>query len=107
MALRRLVLVRHGETEGASSVRFHGASDVTLSDLGCAQLEQARATLRARGHYFERVVASTLQRSWEGARIVADGAPVRLDNDFREVDIGRWEGLTRDEIRALEQAVAG
>ena len=30
----RLILVRHGETEGESSIRYHGRTDVALSELG-------------------------------------------------------------------------
>jgi broad specificity phosphatase PhoE len=51
---------------------------------------------------FDLVVASTLQRSWEGAWIVAGGAPVRLEKDFREIDFGRWEGLTAREIEVRD-----
>jgi broad specificity phosphatase PhoE len=32
------------------------------------------------------------------ARIVAPGRSVRLEADFREIDFGVWEGLTREEI---------
>jgi broad specificity phosphatase PhoE len=99
-ALRRLVLVRHGETVGNSSVRFHGRRDVALSAEGRAQM---RATARAlRGEVFDRVVASPLRRSWQGAAIAAGGAPVELEPDLREVDFGRWEGLTAEEIRASD-----
>ena len=35
---RRLWLVRHGETEGQSSIRYHGANDVPLSDVGRQQI---------------------------------------------------------------------
>ena len=34
----QLVLVRHGETEGESSIRYHGRNDVALSALGRAQM---------------------------------------------------------------------
>ena len=39
--LRRIVLVRHGETVGNSSLRFHGSSDVALSDEGREQMRAA------------------------------------------------------------------
>ena len=94
--LRRLVMIRHGETDGESSVRFHGATDVPLSDAGRAHMRDVSRKLRQ--EVFDLVVASTLQRSWEGAQIVAGGAPVRLETNFREVDFGRWEGLTAEEI---------
>jgi broad specificity phosphatase PhoE len=94
--LRRLVMLRHGETVGNSSVRFHGAADVPLSDVGRAQLRAAARALRQ--EFFDLVVASPLRRSWEGAALVAGGAPVRIEEGLREIDFGRWEGLTAAEI---------
>lgn len=98
--LRRIVMVRHGETEGNSSVRYHGSGDVPLSDEGRQQLRAAAQRLR--GEAFDLVLASPLRRSWEGARLVAGATPVRLEPDFREVDFGRWEGMTAEEIQASD-----
>jgi broad specificity phosphatase PhoE len=98
--LRRIVMIRHGETVGNSSVRFHGSSDIPLSDEGRGQLRRASTSLRT--EVFDLVVASPLCRSWEGASIVSGGAPIRLEGDFREIDFGRWEGLTAEEIRASD-----
>lgn len=93
--LRRLVLVRHGETDGESSTRFHGANDVGLAPAG---REHMRAVARAlRGERFDRIVASPLRRAWQSAWILGGGAPIVLEPAFREVDFGRWEGLTREE----------
>ena len=39
--LRRILLVRHGETDGESSVRFHGSTDVDLSAEGREQAARA------------------------------------------------------------------
>jgi len=44
------------------------------------------------------VVASPLRRSWEGAALLAGGAPVRIEDGLREIDFGRWEGLSAPEI---------
>jgi broad specificity phosphatase PhoE len=99
-ALSRIAMVRHGETEGQSSIRFHGSSDVPLSDEGRAQLRQSARRLRREA--FDLVVASNLRRSWEGASIVSGNAPVKLDPNFREIDFGRWEGLTAQEIEATD-----
>ena len=100
MSLRRIVLVRHGETDGESSVRFHGSTDVDLSKLGEAQMRATAGRLVPPPS--ELVVASPLKRSWRSAVILGCGAPVRLEDDFREIDFGRWEGLTREEIRATD-----
>lgn len=108
----RLILVRHGETEGQSSIRYHGRTDVALSELGLEQMRRAGRAIETRrgGIKFSRVFSSPLVRASEGARIVASGttppavgraavpAIVTID-EFAEVDFGLFEGLTADEIR--------
>jgi broad specificity phosphatase PhoE len=96
VSLRRIVMLRHGETVGNSSVRFHGAADVPLSDQGRSQVRAAAQGLRQ--EVFDLVVASPLRRAWEAAVLVAGGAPVRIEDGLREIDFGRWEGLTAEEI---------
>jgi broad specificity phosphatase PhoE len=98
--LRRIVLVRHGETDGESSVRFHGSTDVDLSAEGRAQMRGVAGTLGS--EQFDLVVASPLRRSWRAAHIVGRGLPVRLEPDLREIHFGRWEGLTKEEIKARD-----
>ncbi len=99
----RLVLVRHGETTGKSSIRYFGRTDVELSELGRAQMRAAASWLAARTGVtsFAPVFASPLKRASEGARIIAGAmsATVTID-EFVEVDFGLFEGLTADEIRA-------
>ena len=95
--LSRLVLVRHGETTGESSIRYYGATDIPLSDLGREQVQAAR--LEIPGDGFERVVTSPLSRAWESARIVFPSGPIHLAHGLREIDFGDWEGLTAEEIR--------
>ncbi len=99
-ALRRIVLLRHGNTVGNSHERFHGSSDVALSEEGRVQMHEAGRRLAQ--EVFELVAASPLRRSWEGAVLVAGGHPVRLLPEFREIHFGRWEGLTAEEIRAQD-----
>src|SRR5712692_11485596 len=98
----RLVLVRHGETTGKSSIRYFGRTDVELSELGRAQMRAAASWLAARTGVtsFAPVFASPLKRASEGARIIAGAmsATVAID-EFVEVDFGLFEGLTADEIR--------
>ncbi len=99
-AMRRLVLVRHGETVGQSSIRYYGRTDVALSDLGRRQMERVGAALA--GEAFDAVYTSPLQRALASARLVAPGIEPQAIAGFAEVNFGRWEGLTREEIEALE-----
>lgn len=100
IGVRHLTLVRHGETVGESSIRYHGANDVALSDHGREQMRRVAATLRS--ERFDLVLTSRLQRSTEAAVIIAPDTPVRAVAGFDEIDFGDWEGLTAGEIEARD-----
>lgn len=103
----RLILVRHGETVGRSSIRYYGRTDVALSDVGRAQMRAVREWLvRELGlTHFAPVWSSPLCRAAEGARIICGpGTEVTEVKEFVEVDFGLFEGLTNDEIRERYQA---
>ncbi len=97
----RLVLVRHGETVGHSSIRYYGRTDVALSALGRRQMRAAREWFETRGGMrgFAPVFTSPLVRATEAARIIAgrDAAALALE-ELAEVDFGLFEGLTAEEI---------
>ncbi len=96
----RLTLVRHGETTGESSIRYHGATDVPLSELG---EQQMRLVARALGdRCFDRVLTSELVRTRRAAEIIAPESPAEAWRGFNEIDFGRWEGLTRGEIEVRD-----
>jgi broad specificity phosphatase PhoE len=95
----RITLIRHGETTGESSVCYYGATDLPLSALGEEQMRRAGAALAH--ERFDAVLSSRLRRSRDGAALVAHRAP-QLIAAFDEVDFGRWEGWTREEIAARD-----
>ncbi len=93
-----MFLVRHGETEGESSIRYHGRGDVALDERGRGQMRAAARALD--GENFSKVFASPLSRATEGARIIGgEGAEIIAITEFVEIDFGNFEGLTIDEIR--------
>jgi glucosyl-3-phosphoglycerate phosphatase len=99
-ASRRLVLVRHGETDHNAGGVWQGQLDSALSDRG---VEQARAAGRALAAYRPtRVVASDLARAAVTAQHVAEaaGVEVTLDPRWREIHVGQWQGLHTTEVRA-------
>src|SRR5262249_56928142 len=85
---------------GNSRERLHGAADVALSDEGRAQMRAAARALHQ--EVFDVVVASPLRRSWQSAAVIAPCAPVQLVPEFREIDFGRWEGMSLDEVKAAD-----
>jgi broad specificity phosphatase PhoE len=100
MALRQILLVRHGETDGGSSIRYFGSTDVDLSDAGRAEMR--RVAMEFAPRRVDLWLASNLRRSWSAAAIVSRGASVRIEPELREIHFGQWEGLTREEIAARD-----
>jgi probable phosphoglycerate mutase len=98
---RRLWLVRHGETEGQSSVRYHGSNDVPLADSGRAQIRALAPLLQ---HVeFGRVVHSPMSRALESAQLLAEALALSrerfvADERLREISFGDCEGMTAAEI---------
>ena len=100
-----LVLVRHGETVGQSSIRLYGATDVALAPEGEEQV--ARAGRALAGERFDAVFTSPLQRARRSAEVVLDTmahAAVEIEEveGFREVNFGTWEGWTWAEVAARD-----
>lgn len=94
-----IVLVRHGETVGESSTRYHGRNDVVLSRPG---RNQARALKETLALEVDRVIASPLARAWQTATVLAPGLNIEIEEAFAEIDFGRWEGLSQEEIVACD-----
>ena len=99
---RLIYLLRHGEVVRAETRRFIGHLDVPLSPGGEAQCAaQAR---RLAGVRIDVLYSSDLERARRSGEII--GAPHGLSPKplpaLREMAMGRWEGLTADEIRARE-----
>jgi len=95
-------LVRHGSVIGAETRRFIGHLDVPLSPHGERQMAAlARRLAEVR---LDAVYASDLERTRRSAEILA--APHGLRTvampELREFAMGRWEGLTAEEIRGLD-----
>lgn len=89
-----LTLVRHGESTYNVTGRWQGQGDAPLSELGKQQA--ARVGARLAGERFDVVVSSDLTRAHHTA--LATGHPVNVRREWREIDVGRWEGLTREEV---------
>jgi broad specificity phosphatase PhoE len=93
-----LIVARHGETDWNRENRFQGHADPPLNELGRRQSGELAETLAGEG--IARVYASPLRRAAETAEIVARrlGLEVEPVEGLREIDVGGWSGLTRDEV---------
>jgi broad specificity phosphatase PhoE len=102
--MTHITLIRHGETDWNLSGRWQGFAPVPLNAHGIAQVQKAASSLKTAG--ISRIVSSDLLRARQTADIIAQtlAVPVELDARWREVDLGRWQGLTVAEIRTWDQA---
>lgn len=99
--VRRLVMLRHGQTEFNAGSRMQGQLDTALSDLGRAQAVAAAEVLAKRQPLV--IVSSDLSRALDTAVELAErsGLRIRQDDRLRETHLGDWQGLTHGEVDAL------
>ncbi len=98
MTLRRLILLRHGQTDFNVAGRMQGHLDSMLTGAGRDQAVAAAPVLAALAP--DRLVSSDLRRAADTAELVgqACGLPVKVDARLRETHLGRWQGRTVAEI---------
>ena len=98
--MTRLFLIRHGNTADEETKKIYkGKTDVPLSGRGILRMHGAAAFLSA--FTLDRLYASTLSRSIDSAKIIAEAQGIGFETAaaFDEVSFGAWEGLGSDEIR--------
>jgi broad specificity phosphatase PhoE len=101
--VKRICLVRHGETAATCGRRFEGSGPISgqgtpLSEKGVSQAEMAADALA--GEDVLGVYASPLLRTVQTATPIsrATGVVIELEPDLAEGSFGAWEGMTFDEI---------
>lgn len=98
MTIRRLVMLRHGQTEWNAGSRMQGQLDTDLTDLGREQAAHAAEVLAKRQPLV--IVSSDLRRALDTATALGEraGLQVEIDTRLRETHLGDWQGLTHLEV---------
>ncbi|WP_430885680.1 alpha-ribazole phosphatase [Fusibacter sp. JL216-2] len=94
----RFILVRHGETQWNTSGRFGGYTDVPLNEKGKLQADNAGRKLM--NESINKVYCSDLSRARDTAKAIMKhhNLPIHYSQDIREMNFGKWEGLTYKQI---------
>jgi probable phosphoglycerate mutase len=97
-----LYLVRHGETDWNATGRWQGHTDVPLNERGLQQARLLAQRLLDEGVRFDAIYSSDLTRAYQTAWEIGSllKVAVQLWPPLREIDMGAWSGLTREEIHA-------
>jgi glucosyl-3-phosphoglycerate phosphatase len=98
--MRRLVMLRHGQTEFNAANRMQGQLDTGLSELGREQAVAAVSVLAKLDPLL--IVSSDLRRAYDTAILLGEriSAPVVADERLRETHLGDWQGMTHSEVDA-------
>jgi broad specificity phosphatase PhoE len=91
-----LYLCRHGDTEWSAQRRLAGRTDIPLVEHGEQNARQLGKRLH--GVSFDRVLTSPLVRARRTAAL-ADFGAAEGDERLLEMDFGRYDGRTVEEIR--------
>jgi broad specificity phosphatase PhoE len=98
----RVLVVRHGATAHTAERRFSGCTgeDPQLSPTGRHQARLLGDDLRRAGTV-TAVVCSPVRRARETAASVGEALALTplVDEDWREIDFGDWEGRTVQEVQ--------
>jgi len=100
MGIKRIILIRPGETDWNRQGRWQGWVASPLNAHGRLQVQRLANFVRNIG--MSALYSSDLKRAEQTAQILADRlgfAPV-LDERLRERNIGQWQGLTLTEMQA-------
>ncbi|NUB45957.1 histidine phosphatase family protein [Fertoebacter nigrum] len=97
--MKRLILVRHGETEWNASRRLQGQTDIALSDVGRAQARALAPMVAALSP--DHAVTSDLARAAETARLLGH-ASARDEPRLREQDLGDWSDQSIADLSARD-----
>jgi len=103
--MRKLVLLRHGESTWNRENRFTGWTDVDLSDKGREEAREAGRLLKDGGYAFDIAYTSLLKRAIRTLWIALDGLdqmwlPVEKNWRLNERHYGALQGLNKAETTA-------
>lgn len=93
-------MVRHGEIQSNIDKVYAGKSSEHLIERGLRQAREVAGLLRS--YRVRALYSSPIQRAVQTAKIISDTIKinVQLEDSFREMELGPWEGLSEDEVAA-------
>lgn len=97
----RVIMIRHGESEGNAQGFFAGQTDVPLTPRGVTQAERTAEYLKDRK--IDRIYSSDLIRSMQTAAPTARVHQLEIhpETGLREINGGKWEHVPYDRLSDL------
>lgn len=97
--IMRLLCIRHGETDWNATLKYQGHLPISLNAQGREQARRVGERLASYG--VVALYTSDIVRAAETASIIGEliGLSPMPMPKLREIDVGKWEGLTPDELQ--------
>lgn len=98
MAECKIILERHGQSEGNLTDSFLGHTDLPLTELGHKQVECTAEYLK--NEHIDAMYSSDLIRAFQTGQALAKlkGMELIPSRELREVYAGKWEGMSFEKI---------
>lgn len=102
--MKKLVIVRHGESQWNLENRFTGWTDVELSSNGIKEAIDAGKLLKEKGYSFDVAFTSVLKRANDTLYYILEelgekDIPIHYSYKLNERHYGALQGLNKDETR--------
>lgn len=97
--MKKLILIRHGETDYGLQGKYCGYDDIPLNANGIKQANCLRAKLKK--IRIDIVYSSDLKRAYQTAKIIFQNKVIHKRKGLREIDFGQFSGLTFEEANRL------
>jgi probable phosphoglycerate mutase len=99
-----LIIVRHGRTAWNKEVRFRGAVDIPLDEVGLSQAQAVALTVRTRWPEAVALYSSPLPRAMQTATPIAASYNLPIQNHLglNDLSYGDWTGCTPAEVESRD-----
>ena len=102
--MKKLVIVRHGQSLWNLENKFTGWTDVGLSDKGIEEAKNAGILLKEKNYHFDIAFTSVLKRANDTLYYILDelnenNIPIKYSYKLNERHYGALQGLNKDETK--------
>ncbi len=97
----KLLLVRHGEISSNINKVYAGRSPEKLTERGLVQAREVSEQLKK--YLVHALYTSPVYRAIQTSEIIGEaiGLNFQIDEVFREIEMGPWEGLSEERVAEL------
>jgi broad specificity phosphatase PhoE len=94
--VKKIFLIRHGQTDWNLEGRYQGHTDVDINATGRGQA--SKLSVRMQNEIIDRIYSSDRIRAIHSAKIIFQNRDIEIDPSLREISFGVFEGLDYKEI---------